>query len=207
MGSCLVSQAGLLIAQMSVLSKLFWETSWLRSVLGISLACIVFPARLEHSCVQMCSAGKIWYALSRSPKISLRMGHREAGGLVDGFVCNRWKRLDRDWHGSRFEDSESVWSLLKSAKVFRCCVKFLKLQRKVGRAKYSRKEEDCSALGDLSTWVAQHGCASFKPTSCERWLMHRWHCQLLCSLKNCWARDGICDVFPYFFISQSTRKS
>lgn len=158
------------------------------------------------------SAGKTWYGVSSSPKISLRMGHREAAGLVDSFVCNQWKRLDRDWLGSRFEDSESVWSL-KSTEAFRCCVKFLKLQRKVGRTKSSRKEEDSALRGDLSTWVNQRGCAlwrraSPKPTSCERWLVHRWHCQLLCSLKNCcWAGDGVCEVFPYFILSQPTHKS
>lgn len=32
------------------------------------------------------------------------------------------------------------------------------------------------------------------------WLVHRGHCQLLCSLKNfCCAGGGVCDVFPYIF--------
>lgn len=64
-----------------------------------------------------------------------------------------------------------MWSLLESTKVFSCCVRFLKLHRKVGRTKYPRKVEDSTTPGDLSTWVTQHGCALWRacpvPSPCE----------------------------------------
>lgn len=65
MDSSLVSQAGLLVAQMSGLSKLFWERSWY--MLGVSLACTVFPLTWEHSWVQilLASHGMVSQALPK----------------------------------------------------------------------------------------------------------------------------------------------
>lgn len=114
-----------------------------------------FPCKVK---ARLCpdSAGKIACSASRSCRPSFRMGHQEAAGLLDSFVCNTVKEI---WQGltSKFEDGASIWSLLKSANVFRCCMELLKLKRNMGIEKYSREEEFSILPSDLSVWVTQQG--------------------------------------------------
>lgn len=81
------------------------------------------------------------------------MGQSEAAGQVDSFVHNPVKETQQ---GNKLEGSASVRSLLKSTKVLRCSVNFLKFKRNVGISEYSRKEgfaisqqEKQSALGRI----------------------------------------------------------